>query len=128
MNETPIFIAAGVGEGATTVDGKHKPYLRIDNRSNIQIVLEEVVKTKNSRPIYIWGSEPDLNEELNSIITRERDKREINIISQRGNIVENAIFAYFFYLKNSDKDFKEIYSNSCNPERNNNRFFEFFCR
>lgn len=110
MNETPIFIAAGVGEGSRTVDGKHKPFLKIGNESNIQIVLNEVVKTKNTRPIYIWGSKEELHKELDSIIKRERDKREIHIIQQRGNIAENAIFAYFAHLRKKDRDFHELYS------------------
>ncbi|HSA97341.1 MAG TPA: hypothetical protein VLJ16_14925, partial [Acidobacteriota bacterium] len=91
MDEGTIIIGAGTG-GARTIAHEFQPFLRFDGRTCLEIVLDEVTRTDNSLPIYVWGHEEALKEVLSPVIAREKDRREIHIVPERSGPIESLIF------------------------------------
>jgi hypothetical protein len=90
MNDGIILIGAGT-QGARTINHEFQPFLRIDGRTCIEIVLDEVTRTDNDFPVFIWGPEKTLKEVLSPIVSREKDRRAIQIVPERSNPIESLI-------------------------------------
>jgi len=109
MDKGLIFIGAGI-KGTRKIDDKYQPFLDMDGRTCIEIIVDEVIKTNNNNPLYIWGPEEDLKNILSSIIKKEKNKREIKVISEKSSPIESLFFTYLEYLKREDEEFRKISS------------------
>ena len=89
-----IIIIGGGTQGARTIEHEYQSFLRIDGRTCVEIVLDEVTRTQNSFPIYLWGPEKTLQDVLAPIIAREKDRREIHIVPERSSPIESLLFTY----------------------------------
>ncbi len=103
MAEGAIIIGGGTHE-ARTIDHEYQSFLKIDGRTCIEIVLDEATKTDNGFPIYLWGPEDKLRENLSPIIIREKDRREIHIVPEKTNPIDSLIFTCLESSKRNDEE------------------------
>jgi hypothetical protein len=110
-----IIIIGGGTQGARTIEHEFQPFLRIDGRTCIEIVLDEATKTNNSFPVYLWGPEKTLKELLSPLITREKGKREIQIVPERPSPIDSLISTYLESFKKNDGESRTIDDPSDGP-------------
>lgn len=91
MKKGLILIGAGT-RGGRRIGSDFQPFVVIEGRTCVEIVLDAVTKTDNDFPIYLWGPEERLKEVLSSIIKREKDRREIRIFPEKSGPIDSLLF------------------------------------
>lgn len=92
-----VFIGAGVN-GAKRIDGEFQPFLTIQGRNCIQSVVDAALRAKAVSRVFIWGDKKGLEQALGHLA---RDLR-VNIVQERGNIVESIFAAYVYSLRSEE--------------------------
>lgn len=92
MAEGLILMGAGT-KGGRRIGGESQPFLKVDGRTCVEIVLDAVTTSRNDLPVHIWGPEDRLKEVLAPIIRRERDRREIRIFPEGEGPIDSMLFA-----------------------------------
>lgn len=92
MAEPLILVGAGT-KGARRICSEFQPFLKIDGRTCVEIVLDAVTRASNDFPVHIWGPEDRLKEVLAPLIRREKDRREIRIFPEMHGPIESLLFA-----------------------------------
>jgi hypothetical protein len=87
-----VLIGAGT-RGARRICSEYQPFLEVDGRTCVEIVLDAVTSASNDCPVHIWGPVDRLKETLAPIIRREEGRREIRIFPEMHGPIDSLLFA-----------------------------------
>lgn len=92
MAKPLILVGAGT-KGARRICSEYQPFLTIDGRTCVEIVLDAVVSAANDFSVHIWGPEDRLKEVLAPLLRREKDRREVRIFPEMHGPIDSLLYA-----------------------------------